>query len=97
MIWEFMVREGREAEFEGSYGPTGEWKKLFEKGAGFLGTGLYRDEKIPRRYLTMDRWTSSVAYEKFRQDQRSAYEALDARCSSLTETEIFLGAFQERL
>lgn len=96
VIWEFIVREGREAEFEGIYGPGGEWTKLFAKGAGFPGTELYRGEKTPRRYLTMDRWTSCVAYEKFRQDQQSAYEALNARGSSLTEAEKFLGAFQER-
>lgn len=96
VIWEFIVREGREAEFEQAYGPAGEWSELFKRGDGYLGTELYRDEKTPRRYITMDRWTSSGAYEKFRQDQRSAYEALDARGSLLTETEIFLGAFQER-
>ena len=95
VIWEFRVREGREAEFGNVYGPTGEWCELFKEGDGYLGTELYRDEITPSRYLTMDRWVSSGAYEAFKQNHLKAYEAMDGRSEQMTEAEIYLGAFMD--
>ena len=96
VIWEYKVREGQEAEFERVYGPTGEWVALFKEGDGYLGTELYRDEKYPRRYFTLDRWLSSRAYGTFKQNHPGAYEALEARGERLTEAETYLGAFVGR-
>ncbi|MEH6631282.1 MAG: hypothetical protein V7776_10665 [Halopseudomonas aestusnigri] len=39
-VWEFIVREGSNAEFEKRYGPAGDWVELFRLGAGFLTTEL---------------------------------------------------------
>jgi heme-degrading monooxygenase HmoA len=93
VIWEFVVREGSETLFERVYGPGGEWTRLFACGEGCLGTDLCRDEKTPRRYITIDRWISPDAYEKFRLAHRARYEALDARHWKLTESETELGRF----
>ena len=95
VIWEFMVREGREVEFERVYGPMGEWCELFKKGEGYLGTELYRDENTPLRYLTLDRWVSREAYKAFKQKHLNAYEAIDARGEQVTTAETYLGAFLE--
>ena len=92
-IWEFRVKTGREAEFEQAYGPNGEWAELFRRGAGYLGTELLRDEADPRRYLTIDRWTSSAAYEAFRSQWADEYVRLDQRCEALTESEAALGSW----
>lgn len=93
IIWEYRAKEGRESAFEQIYGPAGEWIGLFQHGDGYLGTDLLRDTDTPRRYVTIDRWVSSTAYEAFRRQWKSDYEALDARCEPLTEHEALLGTF----
>jgi heme-degrading monooxygenase HmoA len=93
ILWEYQARQGRETEFEKVYGSGGEWVELFKRGAGYLGTELLRDETAPRRYMTIDRWVSSAAYDTFHQNHIREYEALDARCAELTERETLLGIF----
>ena len=90
-IWEFHAIAGREAEFEQSYGPDGEWARLFRRGEGYLGTELLRDEAYPRRYITLDRWTSPAARSAFQGQWRAEYNALDKQCEALTEHEAPLG------
>lgn len=93
VVWEFRVRDGCTEEFERLYGPDGEWSKLFREGEGWRGTELWRDESLPRRYITLDRWESAEAYRQFKRDFRQAYEALDARCQALSESEKKIGEF----
>jgi heme-degrading monooxygenase HmoA len=93
VIWEFRVRQGQARAFERAYGPDGAWARLFLQGEGYLRTELLRDARDERRYLTLDRWRSAEAYERFRAEQRETYAALDQRCEALTEHETFLGAF----
>jgi heme-degrading monooxygenase HmoA len=89
ILWEYIVRSGREAEFEEIYGANGDWVQLFEQGQGYLGTDLVHD--TPQHYITIDHWISSQAYEFFHKQYRRAYRALDARCQSLTERESLVG------
>jgi heme-degrading monooxygenase HmoA len=93
IVWEYHVRPGREAEFERAYGPAGDWARLFARGNGYLGTELFHDDRVPGRYLTIDRWTTQEAYGRFYRLRREEYEALDFRCEQLTEGEHRLGAF----
>jgi heme-degrading monooxygenase HmoA len=94
ILWEFRVREGREAAFEMAYGPDGDWARLFRRDVGYLGTELLADPDLPRRYLTIDRWVSAEAHREFSRRWKAEYEALDSTCNSLTEVETRLGAFQ---
>ncbi|MCI0393619.1 MAG: antibiotic biosynthesis monooxygenase [Chloroflexi bacterium] len=91
MLWEFQVSAGCEAEFVEAYGPAGWWAELFQRAQGYLGTQLLRDTADPHRYLTIDRWTSAAAFEAFKRQWGSEYEALDQRCARLTERETLLG------
>jgi heme-degrading monooxygenase HmoA len=93
ILWEFSARAGHEKEFEGFYGPQGDWARFFARGEGFLGTELLRDWGGPRRYLTLDRWESREAYEHFRSRFAAEYEALDRLAEGLTESEVHLGSF----
>jgi heme-degrading monooxygenase HmoA len=95
IIWEFVPHAASRAEFERLYGPHGDWARLFERGAGFLGTQLLRDSQDPSRYLTLDRWDSRQAYEDFLHRHEKEYRALDLRCESLTLRESPLGTFEE--
>jgi hypothetical protein len=94
IIWEFHARPGCEARFEELYGPRGEWAQFFKSGAGHVRSELNRDSNLPRRYVTLDFWTSRAAYVKFREANLAEYEVLDQRSGALTEQEIDLGSFE---
>lgn len=93
ILWEFQARRGREAEFERAYGPDGTWANFFRQGEGFLGTELWRDQEKAGRYMTVDRWTTREAFEKFRAAHLDEYQAIDRRSEALTEREAQIGAF----
>jgi heme-degrading monooxygenase HmoA len=89
-VWEYDVVEGLEAEFETAYGGDGAWAQLFASSSGFLGTTLYRSVAVGRRYVTIDRFVSGKAWERFLVDHNDAYHQLDSRTAYLTvrETEL---------
>ena len=95
VIWEFQIRQGAELEFEATYGPDGDWVRLFRRDDAFVGTELVRDLQSRRKYLTLDFWTSQQAYEKFRERNAAEYKAIDARCEGLTEAEREVGRFEK--
>jgi heme-degrading monooxygenase HmoA len=94
-VWEFTVDERARTEFEREYGPGGRWVALFRSAAGYLESLLLRDDAVPGRYLTVDRWQSEAAYRAFRADFAAQYAALDRDCERLTQAERALGSFTE--
>jgi heme-degrading monooxygenase HmoA len=94
LIWEFWVLGGLESEFEGIYGPQGEWARLFQNGAGYVRTELIRDADQPGRYLTLDYWTSQEQYRHFRNLNAERYHQIDKNCERLTERELQIGTFE---
>jgi quinol monooxygenase YgiN len=91
VIWEFRVRRGKRREFEAAYGPDGPWVKLFRRDREYIRTDLVRDRATPRRYLTIDVWSSRQAYLRFKKRNRDDYDAIDRGCVSLTESEVQIG------
>ena len=65
------------------------------QGAAVTGTDLLRDETMPGRYVTLDRWRSVAAYRAFREQSAAEYAALDLECETLTRAEKALGSFTE--
>jgi len=95
IVWEFEPEPSRVAEFEWEYGADGAWGHFFRRGAGYLGTELFKSATHPARYLTLDRWTSRAAYDAFRAAFGAEYAALNARCDALTRTERLVAAAEE--
>jgi len=93
VVWEFRVRADARERFEIQYGPQGEWAALFRQSAEYVQTDLVRDSEDPLRFLTLDFWKSSAAYEQFRQLHAAEYKAIDARCDAMTESEKEIGRF----
>jgi hypothetical protein len=87
VIWEFVVKPGREAGFERVYGPSGDWVRLFQQDRNHLRTELIRVPGTSHRYLTLDCWKSEAAYDRFRQKHLAVYKAIDRKCSQMTERE----------
>ena len=93
VVWEFAPRPDARAEFERAYGPDGVWVPLFRGSADYLGTELLRDLDAAGRYVTIDRWTSRTAYQRFRAERAAEYGVIDAQCEALTTHEAFIGVF----
>jgi ribosomal-protein-alanine acetyltransferase len=92
-VWEFHILPEKRRAFEKAYGPNGDWARLFRRTKGHLRTELLRDPEKLGRYVTLDFWTSRLAFQKFKQQHIVAYRALDRRCKSLTARERKIGEF----
>jgi heme-degrading monooxygenase HmoA len=92
-MWEYVVAPDKLAEFERIYGPVGDWVRLLSKAPGYVRTELHRDRAEPHRFVTIDYWESEPAWTAFRTEFAASFEALDARCASLTTWEVELGRF----
>ncbi|HZI57511.1 MAG TPA: antibiotic biosynthesis monooxygenase [Verrucomicrobiae bacterium] len=93
IVWEFRVRQAREAEFIEQYGPEGTWARLFRGSAGYIRTELVRDVVVDLRFLTLDYWQTEEEFSRFKQQNLAEYERLDKELEGLTESETRLGAF----
>jgi heme-degrading monooxygenase HmoA len=93
IVWEFKPKADCETEFERSFGPGGDWARLFQKAQGFLGTELLRDGSRPERYITVDRWAAEADFRRFRAQFGQEYEMLDRQCQELIEEERRIGSF----
>ena len=71
IVWSFEVKPGSIDAFERTYGPAGEWARLFHKAPGYRGTELLKDVDTPGRYLTIDRWASREDFWRLREAFRA--------------------------
>jgi heme-degrading monooxygenase HmoA len=95
ILWEYMARPERQAEFETLYKPDGLWVELLKKSPGFVSTTLMRDAKDRHRYLIVDRWKSEAAYEAFKREYAAEYEKLSRQGERLHRAEHLIGRFEE--
>jgi hypothetical protein len=93
VMWEFEIKPGMEARFEEVYGPLGEWARLFKQDENYLGTELSRAQGPLARYITSDFWTSEESYQKFLEQHRVEYGAVDRQCDPLRASERKLATF----
>lgn len=95
IIWQFRAKTGCAQKMEEVYGPQGAWVQLFKRfgKAEYLGTDLLKKCDQLGVYVTIDRWESQQAYEKFLKVASHEYSALDKECESLTENETKMGDF----
>ena len=93
-LWEFHVGKNKRREFEKTYGPRGDWVKLFRRARGYIGSELLTDIGRKGWYITIDTWASKKLYETFRNFRKSEFESLDKTCESMTIEERYLGSFE---
>jgi hypothetical protein len=90
-LWRFHVRPDSVVAFESTYGPRGDWTRLFERHDGYAGTELPRLDGDAPVYLTIDRWHDHAAFEGAKQAFAGDYAELGRRCEALTSEETWLG------
>lgn len=71
LVFRYEVRDPE--AFAAAYGPNGEWAEFFRQGAGYIGTELLHDLEEPERYLVIDRWESTDAYNAFLAEHGDEY------------------------
>jgi len=82
-------------DFEAAYAPGGEWAEFFRAGRGYAGTELLRDLEQPGRYVVIDRWESSDAYNAFVSDHRDEYMRRVDETMLLYRHELRFGTFED--
>jgi heme-degrading monooxygenase HmoA len=92
LLFQYDVRD--DEDFEGVYGPEGEWASFFRSGTGYIGTELLKDVEVPGRYLVIDRWDSSEAYNTFVAEHRDEYMRRVDETAFHYERELRLGTFE---
>lgn len=92
-VFEYTAAPGQQSLFEATYGPDGDWARLFSGAEGYLGTTLETDGS--GTYRTQDSWSNRETFERFLDRNLQAYEDLGRRCASLKGSERHLGDFEE--
>ncbi len=91
------------AEFERAYGTDGEWAEFFRPGRGYIGTELLKDVEAAAgspasasggRYLVIDRWESTTAYNDFVAENREEYMRRVDETRFLYDSELRFGTFE---
>jgi heme-degrading monooxygenase HmoA len=95
-IWRFDPAPGHEHDFAAAYACDGPWARLFNHAEGFIGTTLLAPYEPGGPWLTLDRWESRSAFDRFQDTYGETYRSLDVELSHLTTDELFIGAFEEQ-
>jgi heme-degrading monooxygenase HmoA len=94
VVWEYIVKEEAQGQFELAYGPGGAWSKMFARCPGFRGTTLLRDTKKPRRYLVIDLWDTEAQREQVLDERKAEYADLEAAFANWTESKTEVGIYR---
>ena len=93
-IWEYEVKTEYLLQFKNTYGPDGDWAKLFRNCPGYLKTDLKCDVTDPNRFLTFDFWRSYAEYLAMKELIAEDYTILDKLCDAYTRSEKHIGIFE---
>lgn len=93
IMWQFEVKNGREAEFEELYGVDGEWTAMSRQTRSYLGSSFLRDQNRSSRYIVIEYWSEMIVSEPHRTYRFGATDDLDARRTTLVESVEPLGVF----
>lgn len=84
IAWRFVVEPQHIEEFRKQYGPNGVREELFRRGDGYIKTELIENPKIPTEFVTIDRWITKAAFDRFVSRYQGEYERLHSQLARLT-------------
>lgn len=93
ILWQYKINPAHREAFLHYYNPEGEWVKFFRQSKEYHGTELLVRDADNQVYITLDRWTSQAAYERFKTQHREQYASIDRVCEAFTVEENHLGNF----
>jgi len=96
---EFVVREGRERDFERVFGRDGIWSETLKSSPGYVGSTLRMELEFAagRRYKVFDYWKAHEDFEGFRRHRRQDLERFNLLVAGegLIDRETLLGSFYQ--
>lgn len=93
VMWQYDVKPGCQDEFEGLFGPDGDWATVSRHTRSYLGSSFLRDQNRPLRYVLIEYWSEMVVSEQHRTYQADALAVLEQRRSRLVEAVEPVGIF----
>jgi quinol monooxygenase YgiN len=93
VMWQFAVRDGREAEFEQLFGADGDWTVLNRHTRSYLGSSFLRDQSLSSRYIVIEYWSEMLVYEQHRAYRSDVIASLEEQRAALVESVEPLGIF----
>ena len=93
IMWQFDVKQGREAEFEELHGVDGEWTATNRHARSYLGSSFLRDQSRSSRYVLIEYWSEMVVYEEHRVFRSDVIASLEDRRRELVDVVEPLGIF----
>jgi hypothetical protein len=93
-IWEFVVKEAAQGQFELTFGPGGAWSNLCARSQGFRGAMLLRDTHNPRRYLVVELWDTQDQRDRMLIERQGDYSQLEASFDDWTVSRTEVGTFR---
>ena len=93
IMWEFIVKTGREDDFERLYGADGEWTAANRVSRSYLGTSFLRDQTNPLRYVVTEYWSEMVVNERHRKHSAALTAEVQAQQATLVDAVEPLGIF----
>lgn len=93
IVWQFDVKDGREASFEEFYGADGEWTSMNRHTRSYLGSSFLRDQNRASRYMVIEYWSEMLVDEQHRAYRSDAMAVLEKRRAELVERIEPLGIF----
>ena len=93
VVWQLMVHQQRDEDFERFYGADGEWTKLSRRSRSFLGSSFLKDLAAPGRYLLIEYWSEMLVYEKHVADFDTQLKTLEEQRKSFAVSVESLGLF----
>ena len=93
IMWQFDVKDGREADFEQLYGVEGEWTTLSRHSRSYLGTSFLRDQNLSSRYIVIEYWSEMIVYEQHKAYRSDAITSIEEKRTTLVEAVMPLGIF----
>jgi quinol monooxygenase YgiN len=93
IMWQFEVKNGREAEFEQLYGVNGEWTRLNRHTRSYLGSSFLHDQNRSSRYVVIEYWSEMLVHDQHRALRAAAIASLEERSAALVDSAEPLGIF----
>jgi heme-degrading monooxygenase HmoA len=93
IMWQFDVKDGREADFEELYGVEGESTTLSRNSRSYLGTSFLRDQNESSRYIVIEYWSEMIVYEQHKAYRSDAITSLEEKRTALVDAVTPLGIF----
>src|SRR3954453_640142 len=93
IMWQFDVKAGREAEFEGLYGADGAGTAMNRHTRSYLRSSFLNDQNRASRYIVIEYWSEMLVSEPASILHSTLVAPFEAQRTALIESVVPMGVF----